>query len=52
MSRLAKFLKNKICDNCGEKFVDATTTKELLKKANELIKNGTEVDIRKFSVAA
>jgi YgiT-type zinc finger domain-containing protein len=41
-----------ICDNCGEKFVDATTTKELLKKANELIKNGTEVDIRKFSVAA
>ena len=41
-----------ICDNCGEKYVDGKTTKDLLKKANELIKNGTEVDIRKFKVAA
>ena len=41
-----------ICDNCGEKYVDGETTKELLKKANELIKNGTEVDIRKFQIAA
>jgi YgiT-type zinc finger domain-containing protein len=42
----------KICDNCGEKYVDGKTTKDLLKKANELLKNGTEVDIRKFKVAA
>ena len=41
-----------ICDNCGEKYVDDTTTKDLLLKANELIKNGTEVDIRKFQSAA
>jgi YgiT-type zinc finger domain-containing protein len=41
-----------ICDNCGEKYVDSKTTKDLLKKANELIKNGIEVDIRKFRVAA
>ena len=41
-----------ICDNCGEKYVDGQTTKDLLKKANELIKNGTEVDIRKFQTAA
>ena len=42
----------KICDNCGEKYIDEKTTKDLLKKANELVKNGTEVDIRKFQVAA
>ena len=41
-----------ICDNCGEKYVDSAITKELLRKANELISNGTEVDIRKFQVAA
>jgi YgiT-type zinc finger domain-containing protein len=41
-----------ICNNCGEKYVDSKTTKNLLKKANELVKNGTEVDIRKFQVAA
>ena len=42
----------KICDNCGEKYIDDKITKILLKKANELIKNGTEVDIRKFQIAA
>ncbi len=41
-----------ICDNCGEKYVNDKITKDLLNKANELIKNGTEVDIRKFQVAA
>lgn len=41
-----------ICDNCGEKYINNKITKDLLKKANELIKNGTEVDIRKFQVAA
>ena len=42
----------KICDNCGEKYIDSKITKELLKNANELIKNGAEVDIRKFNFAA
>ena len=41
-----------VCDNCGEKYVDGKTTKKLLQKANELVKNGTEVDIRKFQDAA
>ena len=41
-----------ICDNCGEKYIDSTITKELLFKANELIKNGAEVDIRKFQSVA
>ncbi len=47
-----KDVPSDICDNCGEKYVDDNITKDLLKKANELIKNGTEVDIRKFQVAA
>ena len=42
----------KVCDNCGEKYVDEKTTNDLFKKANELVKNGTEVDIRKFHTAA
>ena len=41
-----------ICDNCGEKYIDEEVTKDLLKKANELVENGTEVDIRKFQTAA
>ena len=41
-----------ICDNCGEKYIDEATTKGLLNKAREIIKNGVEVDIRKYEIAA
>ena len=41
-----------ICDNCGEKYIDESTTKELLSKAREIVKNGVEVDIRKYEIAA
>ena len=41
-----------ICDNCGEKYIDSTTTKKLLDEANEMIDSGTEVDIRSYRPAA
>ncbi len=41
-----------ICDNCGEKYIDKATTKDLLKKAREIVKNGIEVDIRKYEKVA
>lgn len=41
-----------ICDNCGEKYIDDSVTKELLKKAREIVNNGVEVDIRKYEIAA
>jgi len=41
-----------ICDNCGEKYIDEATTKELLNKSREIVKNGVEVDIRKYEIAA
>jgi len=41
-----------ICDNCGEKYIDEATTKALLGKAREIVKNGVEVDIRKYELAA
>ena len=41
-----------ICDNCGEKYIDESTTKELLSKARNIVKNGVEIDIRKYGIAA
>ena len=41
-----------ICDNCGERYMDDSVTKELLKKAREIVKSGVEVDIRKYEIAA
>ena len=42
----------KICDNCGESYVDSSITKELLAKARDIVKSGAEVDIRSFKEAA
>ncbi len=41
-----------LCDNCGEKYIDEDTTKELLKRVRDIVKNGVEVDIRRYEIAA
>jgi len=41
-----------ICDNCGERYIDEAITKELLNRARDIVKNGVEVDIRKYEIAA
>ncbi len=41
-----------VCDNCGEKYIEENITKRILQNANDIIKSGAEVDIRKFTMAA
>ena len=41
-----------VCDNCGEKYVDDVVTGTLLKKAQEIINCGVEVDIREYKLDA
>ena len=41
-----------VCDNCGEKYIEDKVSAELLKKAQEIIKNGVEVDIREYKLTA
>lgn len=41
-----------VCDNCGEKYVKGEVTRELLKKANDIVGSGVEVDIREYKLDA
>jgi len=41
-----------VCDNCGEKYVSDSVTDNLLKKAQEIINSGVEVDIREYNLSA
>ena len=41
-----------VCDNCGEQYVDNSVTENLLKKAQDIIKSGVEVDIREYKLDA
>lgn len=41
-----------VCDNCGEKYLSQSVSKELLLKASEIVKSGVEVDIRDYQKVA
>lgn len=41
-----------VCPNCGEDYVDATVTAELLRTTEELSRTGAQVDIRRYATAA
>ncbi len=40
-----------VCENCGEYYLDEEVTGQLLKKAEDAIKKGTEVEILKYKAA-
>jgi YgiT-type zinc finger domain-containing protein len=40
-----------VCPNCGEDYVDEAVTRQLLKAAEETIRNGTQVEVRQFVAA-
>jgi YgiT-type zinc finger domain-containing protein len=40
-----------VCENCGEAYLDAAATEELLRLARDLRQPGTSVVVRDFSTA-
>ena len=38
-----------ICDNCGEYYLDDATSKLLLERAEQAVRNGAEVEIQRFA---
>ncbi len=38
----------RVCDNCGEEYVDERTTVEVLKTADRVAESGVQVDIRDY----
>jgi YgiT-type zinc finger domain-containing protein len=48
---VVKNVPAKICDNCGEAYVDQEITHQLLKTADEAFRAGVQVDVREFTAA-
>jgi YgiT-type zinc finger domain-containing protein len=46
-----KQLPAQVCPNCGEDYVDENVTADLLKSAEQMVKVGTQVDIRQHVAA-
>jgi len=39
-----------VCSNCGEKYVEDSVTKDVLKSAQEIQESGVQIDIRDFTL--
>lgn len=41
----------RVCSTCGEAYVSGEVTDEILRRADEMQRQGIEVDVRRFAVA-
>lgn len=41
-----------VCDNCGEEYLSQEISSQLLKQAEDAVKAGIQVDVRKYKSAA
>lgn len=46
---VVKSVPARICDNCGEAYVDEEITRQLLDTAEETLRAGVQVDVREFA---
>ncbi len=46
-----KGVEGEVCSNCGELYMNAETTKETLRKANELMNSGAALQLAQWKAA-
>lgn len=51
MTLVFKGVPAKICDNCGEEYIDETASERLLNIAEEAAHDGVQVDVRDYVAA-
>ncbi|MEO5349090.1 MAG: type II toxin-antitoxin system MqsA family antitoxin [Magnetococcus sp. YQC-3] len=40
-----------VCDNCGEAYHDEVVANQLMQRAEEAVRAGVEIDVRRYAVA-
>lgn len=48
MTLVVKAVPAEVCSNCGEAYVDAETTEQILHAAEDAARAGVQVDIREY----
>ena len=46
---IIKNVPAQVCQNCGEPYTNSETSKAVLKKANDAIKKGAELEVLRYS---
>ncbi len=48
---VVKSVPARVCENCGEAYVDEMTTRRLIEAADAALRAGVQVDVREFVAA-
>ncbi len=48
---VVKGVPARVCDNCGEAYVDEAITRRLLETAEQALRAGVQVDVREFAAS-
>ena len=51
MTLVVKSVPARVCENCGEEYVDEDVTARLLREAEDAARSGVQVDIREYLAA-
>ena len=51
LTLVVKGVPAEVCENCGEEYVDADTTTQLLHTAEGAVQSGVQVDVRRYIAA-
>jgi YgiT-type zinc finger domain-containing protein len=51
LTLVVKAVPAQVCDNCGEEYVDQTTTAQLLAELDSEARAGSEINVRQFQAA-
>jgi YgiT-type zinc finger domain-containing protein len=51
LTYVIKQVPAQVCPNCGEDYVDEIIAGDLLRSAEQMVKDGTQVDIRQYVAA-
>lgn len=51
LTLVVKGVPARVCQNCGEEYVDQSTTNRLLQTAEEAARAGVQVDVRQYVAA-
>lgn len=49
MTLVVKQVPARVCENCGEEYVDEAIAEELLKRAAEAERTGVQVEVREYA---
>jgi len=51
LTMVVKHVPARVCDNCGEEYLDEEIASKLFRTADEMARSGAQVDVREYKAA-